>query len=307
VKKLHFVVSLPNDNSYQHEQATSARETALQLGAEVQIFHAGNDAVTQSRQVLEIVQSRSTARPDAILLEPLTTTGLVRAAEAAVSTGIGWVVLNSDVDYLDRLRGGSNVPVFSVTRDHIEIGRIQARQFAALLPRGGSILYVQGPANNSAAVQRTTGLESAKPANIQIKALRSNWEEASAYQAVNAWLRLSTNRAISIDLVGCQYDGIAQGARRAFEELPDRAERERWLRLPFTGVDGLPLEGKAWVDQGILAATVVSLTTTQVALQMVIRALGNGAQPPLRTLIELASYPAIEHLSAKTIKAAAGK
>ena len=307
MKKLHFVVSLPNDNSYQHEQATSARETALQLGAEVQIFHAGNDAVTQSRQVLEIVQSRSTARPDAILLEPLTTTGLVRAAEAAVSTGIGWVVLNSDVDYLDRLRGGSNVPVFSVTRDHIEIGRIQARQFAALLPRGGSILYVQGPANNSAAVQRTTGLESAKPANIQIKALRSNWEEASAYQAVNAWLRLSTNRAISIDLVGCQYDGIAQGARRAFEELPDRAERERWLRLPFTGVDGLPLEGKAWVDQGILAATVISLTTTQVALQMVIRALGNGTQPPLRTLIELASYPAIEHLSAKTMKAAAGK
>jgi ribose transport system substrate-binding protein len=307
VKKLHFVVSLPNDNSYQHEQATSARETALQLGAEVQVVHAGNDAVTQSRQVLEIVQSRSTARPDAILLEPLTTTGLVRAAEAAVSTGIGWVVLNSDVDYLDRLRSGSNVPVFSVTRDHIEIGRIQARQFAALLPRGGSILYVQGPANNSAAVQRTTGLESAKPANIQIKALRSNWEEASAYQAVNAWLRLSTNRAISIDLVGCQYDGIAQGARRAFEELPDRAERERWLRLPFTGVDGLPLEGKAWVDQGILAATVISLTTTQVALQMVIRALGNGTQPPLRTLIELASYPAIEHLSAKTMKAAAGK
>jgi ribose transport system substrate-binding protein len=307
VKKLQFVVSLPNDNSYQHEQATCARETALRLGAEVQVFHADNDAVTQSRQVLEIVQSRSTPRPDAILLEPLTTTGLVRAAEAAVGAGIGWVILNSDVDYLDRLRGSANVPVFSVTRDHIEIGRIQARQFSALLPRGGTILYVQGPGNNSAAVQRTTGLESAKPANIQIKALRSNWEEASAYQAVNAWLRLSTNRAISIDLVGCQYDGIAQGARRAFEELPDRAERERWLRVPFTGVDGLPMEGKAWVDQGILAATVVSLTTTQVALQMVIRALGNGAQPPLRTLIELASYPALEHLSAKARKAAAGR
>jgi ribose transport system substrate-binding protein len=245
VKKLRFVVSLPNDNSYQHEQAAAAQETALRLGAEVEVLHAGNDAVTQSRQVLEIVQSRSTTRPDAILLEPLTTTGLVRAAEAAVSAGMGWVILNSDVDYLDRLRTNSKVPVFSVTRDHTEIGRIQGRQFAALLPGGGSVLYVQGPANNSAAVQRTIGLESVKPANIQIKGLRSSWEEASAYQAVNSWLRLSTNRAISIGLVGCQYDGIAQGARRAFEELPDRAERERWLNLPFTGVDGLPKQRKS--------------------------------------------------------------
>ncbi len=198
-------------------------------------------------------------------------------------------ILNSDVDYLDRLRTNSKVPVFSVTRDHTEIGRIQGRQFAALLPGGGSVLYVQGPANNSAAVQRTIGLESVKPANIQIKGLRSSWEEASAYQAVNSWLRLSTNRAISIGLVGCQYDGIAQGARRAFEELPDRGERERWLNLPFTGVDGLPNEGKAWVDQGILAATVISLTTTEVAIQMLVRAIGNGSQPPLRTLIDLAS------------------
>jgi ribose transport system substrate-binding protein len=298
LKKLRFVVSLPNDNSYQREQAASAKETALRLGAEVQILQSGNDAVTQSRQVLETIQSRSAPRPDAILLEPLTMTGLGRAAEAAVAAGIGWVVLNSDVDYLDRLRSSSSLPVFSVTRDHPEIGRIQARQFGALLPGGGTVLYVQGPANNSAALQRTAGMESAKPANIQIKALRSNWEEVSAQQAVSAWLRLSTNRAISIGVVGCQYDGIARGARRAFEDLPAGPERERWLRLPFTGVDGLLAEGKAWVDQGVLAATVVSLTTTQVALQMLVQAFRNGERQPVRTLIDLASYPSLEKLSA---------
>jgi len=127
VKKLHFVVSLPNDNSYQHEQAMAATATALRLGAEVQILHADNDAVTQSQQVLEIIQSRSGSPPDAILLEPLTTTGLVRAAEAAVAANIGWVVLNSDVDYIDRLRRISKVAAFSVTRDHTEIGRLQGR------------------------------------------------------------------------------------------------------------------------------------------------------------------------------------
>lgn len=298
LKKFLFAIALPNDNSYQHEQAASARETAHLLGAEVQVIHANNDPVTQSQQVLDIIQSRSAPRPDAILLEPLTTTGLVRAAEAAVTAGIGWVVLNSDVDYLDRLRSGSHVPVFGVTRDHTEIGRIQGRQFAALLPGGGTVLYVQGPANNSAALQRTIGMESTKPANIQIKSLRSNWEESGACQAVSSWLRLSTNRASPIGVVGCQYDGIAKGARRAFEDLPDRAERERWLSLPFTGVDGLPNEGKAWVDQGILAATVVSLTTTQVALQLLVRAIRTGEQPPLRTIIDLASYPPLEKLPA---------
>ena len=166
------------------------------------------------------------------------------------------------------------------------------------MPGGGTVLYVQGPANNSAALQRTVGMESTKPSNIQIKSLRSNWEEASACQVVTAWLSLSTSRAGSIGVVGCQYDGISKGARKAFENLPDPAEREQWLRVPFTGVDGLQAEGKAWVDQGILAATVVSLTTTQVALQMLVRAMSSGAQPPFRTLIDLSSYPPLETLSA---------
>jgi ABC-type sugar transport system substrate-binding protein len=307
VKKLHFVVSLPNDNTYQHEQALAAKETAQRLGVEVQVLHANNDSVTQSQQLLDIVQSKTQARPDAILFEPLTTTGLVRVGEAAIAAGIGWVVLNSDVDYLDRFRSISNVPTFIVTRDHTEIGRIQGKQFAALLPNGGNVLYIQGPATNSAAVQRTTGMESTRPSNVHIKSLRSSWEEASAREAVNAWLRLSTARAESIGAVGCQYDGIAMGARKAFESHPDATERARWLSLPLTGVDGLPKEGKAWVDKGLLAATVVAPTTTQTGIQLLVHAFQSGSQPPLRTLTELRSYPAIEELAVKAKGHASGK
>jgi ribose transport system substrate-binding protein len=247
MKRLNVVISLPNQNSYQREQAKAAQETGRRLGAEVRVIHADNDSVTQSTQLLEIVQSRN-SRPDAILFEPLTETGLVRVGEAAVTSGIGWGVLNSDVDYLDRLRAISKAPAFAVTRDHTEIGRIQARQLAALLPNGGSVLYVQGPANNSAALQRTTGLESLKPANIHLKPLRSQWTEENAHQVVSSWLRLSTSRAESIHAISCQYDGIAMGARKAFQDITDAMDRQRWLRLPFTGVDGLPDEGQAWVN-----------------------------------------------------------
>jgi len=298
VKRLNLVVSLPNNNSYQREQAKAAQETARRLGAEIQIVYADNDSVTQSSQLLDFVQSRG-SRPDGILFEPLTATGLVRVAEAAVTAGIGWAVLNSDVDYLDRLRTLSSVPVFEVTRDHTEIGRIQARQLAALLPKGGNVLYVQGPANNSAAIQRTAGLESLKPQNIHLKLLRSQWTPENAQQAVTAWLRLSTSRADTIHAVSCQYDGIAMGARKAFEEAFNVADRERWLRLPFTGVDGLPNEGQAWVKQGILAATVVTPTTTQIAIEIMAQSFEKGNQPPIRTLIDLKSYPLIEELARK--------
>ena len=193
MKKLKLVVSLPNENSYQLEQARTAKEKASQLGADIRIIFAENDAVTQSQQVLEIVQSR-TERLDAILFEPLTATALARVGEAAVDAGIGWIVLNCDVEYLETLRQRAKAaPAFAVTRDHTEIGRVQGKQFAALLPRGGTILYIQGPATSLAAVQRSVGMDSAKPSSIKTESLRSPWTEPGAYDVVSAWLRLSTS------------------------------------------------------------------------------------------------------------------
>ena len=307
MSKLRLVVSLPNQNHYQKEQAKAAQMQAEGLGAEVKILDANNDSVSQSQQLLEVLQSKSAPRPDAILVEPLTSTGLIRVAEAAVAAGVSWVLLNSHVDYIDRLRSQSKACVFAVTRDHVEIGRIQGRQFAALLPNGGTVLYVQGPNTSAAAVQRTTGMESVKPANINVRALRSQWTEQSAHEAVAAWLRLSTSKPEAIDLVGCQYDGIARGARKAFQEVLRGEDRDRWLALPFTGVDGLPDEGQVWVNRGELVATVVAPITTLVATDLLVNALRTGTQPSGLTLLELKSYPPLEALSALGAKRAAQK
>jgi ribose transport system substrate-binding protein len=298
MSKLRLVVSLPNQNHYQKEQAKAAQMRAEVLGADVKILDANNDSVSQSQQLLEVLQSKSAPRPDAIMVEPLTSTGLIKVAEAAVAAGVSWVLLNSHVDYIDRLRSQSKACVFAVTRDHVEIGRIQGRQFAALLPNGGTVLYVQGPNTSAAAVQRTTGMESVKPAHINIRALRSQWTEQSAHEAVAAWLRLSTSKPEAIDLVGCQYDGIARGARKAFQEVVKGEDRDRWLALPFTGVDGLPDEGQVWVNRGELVATVVAPITTLVATDLLVNALRTGAQPSGLTLLELKSYPPLETLSA---------
>src|SRR5437016_2177743 len=298
MKKLKFLVSLTTkDNDYQQEQATAAEETARRLGVDVDIIDANNDSINQSQQLLKAIQSTS-ERPDAIILEPVGGTAFPTVARAAAEAGIGWVVLNREIDYIAGIRRIRNVPVFSITSNHEEIGRIQGRQFAALLLKGGSILYIEGPSNSSAARQRTAGMYETKTANIQIRTLRGEWTSESAQRAVQAWLRLSTSAKTPIDLIGCQDDSMALGARKAFQELANSAEKERLLSLPYTGCDGLPQGGQKWVREGLLAATVVVPANTGLAVEMLVKTFQNNMQPPEQTLTTASSYPPIDLLAA---------
>jgi ribose transport system substrate-binding protein len=298
MKKLGFLLSLTtNDNDYQMEQAASGEEAARRLGIDLQIVYADNDAINQSQQLLQVIQSSTASRPDAIIFEPAGSTGLPQVARAATAVGIGWVILNREVDYIPELRRAQRVPVFAVTSDHVEIGRIQGLQMKALLPDGGSVLYIQGPSGSDAAQQRTEGMQQTKPANIQIRLLRAQWTEGSSYQSVSAWLRLSTSRDLRMDLVSAQDDSMAMGARKAFQEAADSRVRDRLQNLLFTGCDGMPKTGQAWVRSGLLAATVVVPPNAGTAVEMLAKAAAGSVQPPERTFIEVRSFPPIEQLA----------
>ena len=297
MKTKRIVLSLiTDDNDYQREQAAAAEDVARRLGMSIQIIYAQSDAVTQSQQLLKIIQSPQ-PDADAIIVEPAGGTPLPQVARAAVSAGIGWVLLNRDADYFDSLRASYKVPIFSVTADHEEIGRIQARQFAALLPRGGTVLHIQGPSTSIAAKLRGSGMQNAIGGNIHLRQLRSaTWTEAHGYQAIDSWLRLSTSRKEQIDLVAGQNDYIAMGARKAFQELTSESDWERWSTVPFTGVDGLANTGQAWVTRGVLAATVVVPANTVPAVEMLAQAMDTGRQPPACTLVRPASFPDLKDL-----------
>src|SRR5579864_9244550 len=215
--KIRILVSLTtNDNDYQVEQAQSAEKAASELGVTAEILYADNDAINQSTQILRAIQGEPEDRPNAIVFEPVGGTALPQVARAAATAGIGWAVLNREASYIEELRKSSSAPIFAISSDHLEIGRIQGRQFAALLPRGGAVLYIQGPSENSAAKERTLGMQEAKPANLQIIALRGQWTEESALRAVRSWLKLTTSQKATIDVVGAQDDSMAMGARKAF-------------------------------------------------------------------------------------------
>src|SRR5437762_13665625 len=94
MKKLRFLISLTtDDNDYQIEQAKSAEQMARQLGVDVQIVYADNDAITQSTQILKAIQADETQRPDAVVFEPVGGTALPQVARAAVAARVGWAVL----------------------------------------------------------------------------------------------------------------------------------------------------------------------------------------------------------------------
>ena len=302
---LRFIVSLiTTENDYQLEQAAAAQAAAQKFGATVEILYADNDAITQSTQLLKAIQSDVALRPHGVIFEPVGGTAFPQVARAAVSAKIAWAALNREADYIPQLRKTAEVPVFSISSDHKEIGRIQGRQFAALLPKGGTVLYIQGPSENSAARDRTAGMEMTLPHGVHIVALRGRWTEESAQRAVESWLRLNTSNKTQIDAVGAQNDLMAIGARKAFEAVTNIADRERWLRLPFTGVDGLAKTGQAWVRDGMLAATVVVPTNTGQAIGMLVEALKTGKDVDERSFTVPESFPGLEKLMPKGEKVA---
>jgi ABC-type sugar transport system substrate-binding protein len=298
MKRLRVVVSLPNDNAYQHEQGVVAKTAGERLGLDVQVIRADDDSITQSQQLLKVIQSPPEVRPSALIVEPVTATGLRRVAEAAVAEGIAWVISNSDVDYVQQLRKSPQIPVFIVTQGQHEIGRLQGKQLAALLPQGGAVLCVEGPSMSSVAVQRHEGMDIAKPRNVKTTSVRSKWSEESAYQSVGAWLRLATSRAEKFEMVAGQTHELAVGARKALQNIENPEQQKKWLGAPFIGI-GIASQVRPLVDGRILTAAVITAVTMDLALKILVRAIETQVQPPERSVVEASSFPDLEKLAAK--------
>jgi ribose transport system substrate-binding protein len=302
-----FLVSLiTKDNDYQCEQASAAEELAKSLGVDLQITWADSDAITQSQQLLEVIQGPTASEYAGIIVEPAGGTSMTQVARAAIRAGIGWAILNREIDGITELRRLSDAPVFSLSSDNEEVGRIQGRQFSALLPKGGLVLYLQGPSASQAAQRRAMGVQATKRHNISLKVLKCpTWTEAGGHGAVTSWLRVTVAQKEQIDLVAGQNDLIAVGARKALKDNLMDAGGAGFGGVRFTGVDGIPKTGQAWTRSGILAATVVVPPNTVPALKMRVNATREHSQPPEQTLVAPYSFPELTELGAAEEDAAA--
>jgi ribose transport system substrate-binding protein len=284
---------LDEAQDFQQHQAADARVTAEKLNVELDVLFAENNAILQIQQLYRVI--RQQPAPRAILVESVSGEGLARVAQAAARAGIGWVLINRRVEYLDELRRQyPSLPIGTFSTDHAEIGRIQGRQLRALLPAAGRVLYVQGPSDTSAARDRLAGTREAIGAGrIELKIIDGQWTEESGALAVDRWLRLKRHDAEQPDAIACQNDMMALGARSALTAL---APELGLARLPLIGADGLPEGGQRLVRLGQLTATVVVPSNTGPALHTLVRSFAGRAPFPAETLLIPTSYPELKTL-----------
>lgn len=299
MSKLSVLLSLvTDDNDYQRAQAAAAQQAAAQAGFELKVLYAGGDPITQTKQLLAAVQASAGARPSAIVVQP-SGTSMPHVAKAAVQQNIGWIATHCSADYVRELRAARpGVPVASLAVDNVESGRLQGRQFAALLPGGGKVLYIAGAAVD-VSKQRHAGTLETLPSSIELQVARARWTAESGAQALQ--IRFGLHGSKVFDLVGCQNDEMAIGARRAAEALPPGALREQWLSIPYTGIDGVPATGQAWVQQQLLAATIVTPLLAGLAIELLDKATRSGQPMPEHTVVQPTSYPPIDQLRPATI------
>jgi ABC-type sugar transport system substrate-binding protein len=279
---------LSKDQEFQVMQAADAQVAASRAGFDLEVIYADQNAVQQIHQLFKFIHAPAEERPLAIVVETVVGEGLERVARNAVRAGISWVLLNRGVTYLDSLRREyPQLAIAAVSSDQLAMGRIQGRQFRALLPKGGNVLYVQGPPDTSAAQGRLQGArEIVQGTGIQLRSLEADWTEAGAEKVVTNALRLKTADTLKPDLVGAQNDAMAVGARKALVAL-----RPDWARVPFTGCDGLPEGGQRLVKVKQLAATIITPSNAGPAVDLVARWFKTKEQPPPQVVLNPISYP----------------
>ncbi len=269
-------------------QAADAATAAKRHGLQLEFFYAENNAVLQVQQLFRAIHRGPEERPTAIVVQTVPGEGLERVARAAVKAGVGWILISRKVPYLEELRREAPaLPISTVGVDHLEVGRIQGRQFRTLMPKGGRVLYVQGPPDTSAAQERLQGLQSVSAgAPLTLSIVNGLWTEESGEAAVASYLRLKAGQVMP-EIVGCQNDAMAVGAQRALTAF----DPATLGRLPITGVDGLPEGGCRLVDRGQLAATVITPTGCGRAIDLLVDSLKRSRPMPPELLLPVASYP----------------
>jgi ABC-type sugar transport system substrate-binding protein len=285
--------------------AELARARARDADGEIVEFWCEDDASRQNRQVSECIWKDLA---DALLVLPANLAGPAALLVQAVSRGKPVVLLdrtamdmNADVAWgLPRLRREHpGTLVARVSPDEIEIGRIQARQARALIPKGGNVLYVQGDMRTAGAVARAQGFQEilADDSRFSVGRVDGGWSAGRAESAVFEWLHLVLiDTHFHLGLVVSQSEMMLPGVRAALTRIARDTGRPELASVPLTGCDGLPTF-KREIASGLLAATIEVPPRTPPAIRMLAEFWKSGTLPPLEVHLQPASFPALDALA----------
>ena len=137
-------------NAFQIAIAEAAEAKAQEMGVDLTILSADQDAATQISQIEQCVSEGF----DAILFEPVDPDGLVDAAKSAADAGV--VVINIVSACTDWENNGISAVSYG---DNVTAGEVEMQHVADLLGGKGNIAILTGPSGDSGGLQRKEGYE----------------------------------------------------------------------------------------------------------------------------------------------------
>ena len=240
-------------NAFQIAVTEGAQAKAAELGVELTILSADQDAATQISQIEQCVSEGY----NAILFEPVDPDGLRDAAKAAADAGV--VVIN----VVSFCTDWENAGIAAVScGNNIKAGENEMQHVADLLGGKGNVAILTGPSAVTDALDRLTGYENILANYPDMKQVVApadcQWDTAKAQATVESWLS-----AYDLDAIVCENDGMAVGAGNA-------AGADSGIVI--TGLDGTPdgyeaikdgrITGTVAQDGGAMAANAVEAAVT---------------------------------------------
>lgn len=214
---------------------------------------AENDSLKQRAHVEEFIQNKV----DLIIISPKEAQPLTEPIGKAIDAGIPVIVL-------DRPIVGDKYTCF-IGGDNVALGRAAGKWLASKLTKGGVVVELMGLATSIPSGDRHNGFVEGMngcPAKIEFSA-DMKWLEPNARTEMESALA----RLPHIDAVYAHNDPGAHGAYLAAKA----AGREK--EMLFIGIDGLPQEGLAYVEQGILSVTFEYPTGGKTAIETALKIL----------------------------------
>ena len=240
-------------NAFQIAVTEGAEAKAKELGVELNILSADQDAAKQISQIEQCVSEGY----DAILFEPVDPDGLRDAAKAAADAGV--IVINVVSSCTDWESAGISAVSCG---NNVKAGENEMQHVVDLLGGKGNVAFLTGPSAVTDALDRLQGYHNVMenyPEIVEVVAPADcEWDTAKAQATVESWLS-----AYDLDAIVCQNDGMAVGAGNAAGANSG---------IIITGVDGTPdgyeaikdgrMTGTVAQDGGIMAASGLEAAVT---------------------------------------------
>lgn len=240
-------------NAWAKEAAESMQAAADAAGVDLIVNEASQDINKQVGQV----ESGINQKVDAIIIEPVSTDGIVPAVEEAMAADIPVIIFNQNIS--DPSKASCFVGV-----SNEEFGYVEMKRAIEDIGGKGNVAVLLGPLGSEGQINRSKGYERALAEYPDVKIVfeePADWTTEKGLSLAENWLQTGTE----INAFVCQNDNMALGAVKALEDkgmadqvkcygldaVPDALQAVKDGRLAITVSQETPNQSKAAIDAAL--------------------------------------------------------